>query len=358
MNIRLAVIGAIALTLGTVAIAAITGAWSNSPTINAEWLEGSGASTDDLRTSKFTELRERQEVRDRVEQSLIARDYAAIDAMAAEFRARRELTPSGVPKLYELHAALERSFGNPSPSTDCMIAGEQVYDEWQKAAPQSPTVYITKAALLMKRAWCWRGSGYASQVLGDAWPKFHANAAAAEALLLSHRSVAALDPEYYVEMEDIYQAQQRSRADFQALLNQASTADASYYPIYWQAFYYNQPQWNGSTKEVDTAGRYAIERTRSRDGTGAYARYYWYASQVDCSCWVKAIDWPTMKLAMRDVAQRYPDPWNLANFARFGCMFNDRAEARYYFGVLGENDGVDAWKDETARQDCRAFAGV
>lgn len=358
MTIRFAVIGTIALAVGSVAIAAITGTWLKTPTINPEWTETADVSADDLRNSSFGELRARQDIRDQVEQLLIDRDYAAIDAMAAEFREGREFTPSGVPKLYELHAALESSFGNPSPSTDCLIAGEQAYDEWEKAAPQSPTVYITKAALLMKRAWCWRGSGYASAVLRTAWPKFHANAAAAEALLVAHRDVAAQDPEYYVEMEDIYQAEQRSRAEFQSLLDDATAADPSYYPIYWQAYYYNQPQWYGSAKDVDAAGRYAIERTRAQDGTGAYARYFWYASQLDCSCWAEAIDWPTMKVAMRDVARRYPDPWNLANFARFGCMFNDREEARHYFDALGENDSGDAWRDETARHDCRAFAGV
>src|SRR3982751_2402891 len=217
MPIRLLLTIFAALEIGAVAIGAMS-AGSAKPAVSSEWTDAPSASASDMRSSSFDELRVRQEIRDRVEQSLIARDYASIDAMALEFRKSRALTPSGVPKLYELHAAIEAQLGNPSPSSDCMIAGEQVYDEWERSAPQSPTIYITKAALLMKRAWCWRGSGYASQVLEGAWPKFHANIAAAHAMLADHKAIAAQDPEYYVEMEDVYQAEGRSRSEFQSLL--------------------------------------------------------------------------------------------------------------------------------------------
>jgi hypothetical protein len=304
------------------------------------------------------ELQVRQAIFDRVKQLLISRDYAGIDAMERDFRTGRERTPSGMPKLYELHLAIQAAFGDTNPQASCMIAGEQQPTEWEKASPQSPTAYITEAALLVKRAWCWRGDGYASKVPEDAWPKFRGNIAAAEAVLTAHRDVAAQDPQYYSVMEDIYQAEGRDRTEFESLLNEAATSEPYYYPIYYGAYYYNQPQWFGSATDVDAAARFAVERTRAKDGWGAYARYYWHASLNNCGCWKEAIDWATMKQAMRDVAVRYPEPWNLANFARIACTMNDAETAKTYFNALGQDDGTEAWQGDTAGwSQCRSLAG-
>jgi len=301
----------------------------------------------------------RTAIYDRVEQLMVARNYVALDAMEEQFRTGRDLTPGGVPKLYEFHASLQRTFGNPSPSSDCRMAGDQILGDWEKAAPDSPAIYITEAAVAVKRAWCWRGDGYGSAVSAENGAKFQAYLGAAEAILTEHKAVAAQDPEYYSVMEDVYKGQGRDRSEFEALVAEGAGKDPYYYPIYWGAYYYNMPQWYGSAEDVDAAARDAVTRTRARDGLGAYARYYWRASQDDCGCWKDAVDWPSMKQAMRDVAKRYPDPWNLANFAKLSCDMNDGATARAYFTALGRIDGAEAWqKDRAGWQQCRSLAGL
>lgn len=305
------------------------------------------------------ELKVRQQIFDRVKQLMIARDYAGLDALELQYRTSHEVTPSGVPKLHELHAAIQSSFGNPNSHTDCRMAGDQVLHDWEEASPKSPALYITEAAVLMRRGWCWRGSGYAGEVPEDAWPKFRANVAAAEEVLVAHKDIVTKDPEYYSVMEDVYQAAPRDRPAFEALLNEAAAADAYYYPIYWGAYFYNLPEWYGSDEEVDAAARFAVKRTRAREGFGAYARYYWHASQQNCDCWKRAIDWPSMKQAMRDVAKRYPDPWNLANFARLSCKMDNAETAKAYFTALGKFDGSEAWSNDRAGwMQCRKLAGV
>lgn len=305
------------------------------------------------------EMQVREEIGQRVHSLLLNFQFAQLDAMERTYRETDERTSSGVQKLGEFHAWLQYTLPKSDPHDGCPLAADAILDMWESSSPDAPTPYITRAAALVDRAWCFRGDGYAGQVKSDAWVPFRENIEAAAELLTAHKAVAAKDPEYYVVMEDIYKAQGRDRSEFESLLKEAAAAAPYYYRIYWGAYYYNQPQWYGSTVDVDAAARFAVERTRAKDGLGAYARYYWHASEVDCGCWRSAIDWPTMKQAMRDVANRYPEPWNLANFAKIACKMNDAETAKAYFIALGSYDGLEAWqKDRAGWQECRKLAGV
>jgi hypothetical protein len=285
--------------------------------------------------------------------------FQQLDAMEQSYRTSGERTPGGLPKLAQFHGWLQYTLPRAETNDGCAFAAGPILDMWQKKSPDSPSVYIARAASLVARAWCFRGDGYAAAVNDDAWAPFHENIAAAEQVLAEHRALVSKDPEYYVVMEDIYKAEGRDRAEFQSLLNEAAAAAPDYYPIYWGAYYYNQPQWYGSYEDIDAAARFAVEHTRAKEGLSVYARYYWHASEDNCSCWTKAVDWPTMKKGMRAIADRYPEPWNLANFAKLACKMNDGPTAKAYFQALGKFDGSEAWAGDTAGwQQCRTLAGL
>lgn len=305
------------------------------------------------------ELQIREEIGDLIHSLFMELDFKRLDAMERAFRQSDERTPSGVQKLGQFHAWVQYSLPRTVPQDGCSFAPETFLDMWQSSSPTAPTPYIAKASALLDRAWCFRGEGRASDVAEGAWIPFHENIDAAAKLLLEHKAIASIDPEYYVVMENIYRAQGRERKDFQALLNEATALNPYYYRIYWGAYEYYQPQWFGSPADVDAVARYAIEHTRAHDGTAAYARFYWHASETGCGCWRDAIDWPTMKQAMRDLAVRFPDPWNFANFAKLSCNFSDKDEARRYFVKLGKDDGSPAWReDKQGWQTCRTLAGL
>jgi len=311
-------------------------------------------------TAGATELQLRQEIFDRVHALVNARDFAELSAMEQAYRTQRARTPSGSWKLQDFYLGLERALLPPTADAgDCAIPAETLIDDWTKATPANPAPYIVRANMLLERAWCFRGDGYASEVPDSAWQPFHENIEAAEAVLTAHSRVASADPEYYEVMEDIYRAEDRQPDEFQKVLDEGTAKEPTYYGLYWHAYTYYQPQWFGSPADVNALARYAIERTRTVDGTGAYARFYWHASTLSCGCWLEAIDWPTMKVAMRDVAQRYPDPWNYANFAKLSCQFADKEETTRYFAALKNDDGSAAWwGDKDAWQKCRALAGL
>jgi hypothetical protein len=304
------------------------------------------------------ELKVRYDIFDRVKALVDARDFHALNSIEQEYRTTRARTPSGVWKLSEFHGAVHAALPEADENQRCALAAGPFLNAWAAATPSEPTPYIAAANMLVGRAWCFRGVSYADNVSGEAWKPFHENILAAEKTLSTHKSVAAKDPEFYVVMEDIYRAEGRPRAEFEKLLDEATAKEPYYYELYAHAYYYNMPQWFGGNSEIERAARYAVKRTRGQDGLGAYARYYWNATGEGCQCWQHAIDWPTMKLAMKDVAKRYPEPWNLANFAEIACAMNDSVVAKEYFLALGDDDGSEAWpSDKNAWQKCRDFAG-
>lgn len=303
------------------------------------------------------ELKVRYDIYDRVKSLVDARDFASLNAMEHDYRTTRARTPSGVWKLGEFHGAVHAALPEADENQSCSFAAEPLLKAWMAATPSAPTPYIAAATMLLDRAWYFRGVGFAKEAPKESWNPFLENVAAAHEILSSHEDVAAQDPEFYVVMEDIYRAEGRERSEFQRLLDEATANEPYYYEVYSHAYYYNMPQWFGGYPEIEQAARYAVERTRKQDGLGAYARYYWSASGEDCDCWLQAIDWPTMKQAMGDVAKRNPEPWNLANFAKIACKMNDSVVAKEYFIALGEDDGSQAWPgDKAGWERCRIFA--
>ncbi|MEO7239838.1 MAG: hypothetical protein ABIW16_00395 [Sphingomicrobium sp.] len=305
------------------------------------------------------EIALRQAILDRARALVVARDFAGLNALERDYRVNRARTPSGSSKLNLYHAGVQGSLPQPNPADGCRNDAARFIDAWAKRDPNAPAPPITQAYFQMRVAWCHRGSDYAGSVAEDAWAPFHAQAAAAAKTLADHPQAAA-DPQYYAELADIYLAQGRDEAAMQALLDRASARHSYYYAIYWAASTYYLPQWFGSPERFDRLARYTAERTRADEGGGGYARFYWHAIAVDCGCWREAIDRPTMKRAMRDVAKRYPDPWNIASFARIACILEDPAEAQHYFAALSAaDDGREPWdKDIDGWQRCRAAAAL
>lgn len=305
-----------------------------------------------------SELGERWKIVRRVQKLVRARDYAGLSALARTYRVTRARTPSGTWKLAIFHGSIRAALPLPEPQQHCTFAAVKFLKRWRMATPRSPAPYIATGTLLLDRAWCYRGTKLAADTPPSVWPAYRRNVRHALTLLSRHRRIASRDPEFYVVMEDIYRAQGREKDQARKLFERASKRHPYYYGIYAHAYYDAMPQWGGSLELMDEIGRYAVERTRRRDGISTYARYYLSASVEGCECWKEAIDWPRMRESMIDLGQRRPEPWLFANFARVSCEMKDAETARLWFEKLGDGPGSEVWSSSDAnRQACRAFAG-
>ncbi|WP_343892066.1 hypothetical protein [Sphingomonas oligophenolica] len=292
---------------------------------------------------------------ERVRTAFVKEDFAALDAMENDYRGSGGSTQSGASKLQAYYEALNFFLSGLNPPGQCDTAWQPYLDRWRKASPQAPAPIIANAALIEARAWCYRGDGPAGSVGASAWQPYEENIEAAAALLRQEEKAASIDPQYYAEMERLYVAQGRSRAEFRHLLDEASARYPYYYNIYFEAQRYFQPHWYGSNADIELLARYAVEKTRARDGKSAYARIYWHSVLCGCTDELAGMDWPVMQTAMADLAERYPVDWTYLKLIQLACLRGEADEARKYFARLTVND-AGAWSREDWER-CRQLVG-
>ena len=300
--------------------------------------------------------RERQAIHDQVSEAIAKKDFTGLNRMARDLRIRRARTSGGTWKLADFYASLAFDLRPDRIEGQCRNDAAPFVRSWAAAAPAEPAAHIVEARLLIEHAWCFRGAGDADSVSPEAWPLFRRNVDAALKVLDARNRAAAIDPEYYAVMEEIYLYQGRGKAEFRRLLDTGVAREPYYYSLYFQALRYYQPQWHGSNEEADALARYAAEHTKQEDGLGAYARVYWYATQCNCGLDHTGIDKLTMRQAMRDVITRHPSDWNAANFAKLACQIGDGNDAAVYLGMIRPDDG-SVWDDQRKWQACVKLAG-
>jgi hypothetical protein len=305
------------------------------------------------------ELAEHQAIYDNVKVAIEAKDFAALNNMEREFRTNRSRTSSGIWKLATFYGSVVPYWESMNTDGKCDFTAGPFLNAWRDADPKEPGAYIAEASLLISNGWCYRGSGFADSVSEEGSIAFHRKIAAALDILERHAKIASVDPEFYRTMERIYTAQGRDKIAFQRLLKEGTDREPYYYSLYFSAQQYYLPQWYGSSREIDELARFSVERTKEKDGAGAYARFYWYYTQCGCDIDKSVLDLPLLKSAMHDVISRYPGDWNASNFAKINCEIGEKLEASKYIKMLIKADG-QAWenKDQWATCEREATAEV
>jgi hypothetical protein len=103
----------------------------------------------------------------------------------------------------------------------------------------------------------------------------------------------------------------------------------------------------------------AIERTGKTDGEAAYARIMWFLSQHRGSLEYftgDQVDWPRMRLGIDAVLKRYPDAWNINNFAKFACYAFDREMLPRLMPLAAAHPIRDVWSSQMKFHQCWNYA--
>lgn len=303
------------------------------------------------------EIATRNGIRDEGARMIRQRNFAGIDAAAHRYREDSTRTPSGTSMLAEFYAGIEVELGYGQRGTGCAYTAGPVFQAWQRANPGSPTPYILEAEMLSDYGWCLRGSGSASTVSEDSWAPFRRQIALAGTILNRHRKTAAADPAFYAALLDVYNDSGKEESDYRSLLDEAVARHPGYPGIYFNAARHYLPQWGGSYEAIDAIARRA-ERELSRAGNaGGYVRVYWYL--ISCNCFKNdmPVDRLLLRRSMSETLVRFPNNWNVANFAIIACRTGDPLAAQGYFKAL-PTDYDPKWHDPKWWQFCREAAGV
>jgi hypothetical protein len=311
-----------------------------------------------------TEMQQRAEILAAAERGFRDGDFEKLESVSSSYRDEKSRTASGLWKLTVFYAGVE----NAIEGIVMEQGGDEAYEplleriaKWTRTYPESPTAHIAYAMALSERAWDHRGTGYASSVSEEQWVLFRQYIAAAREHLEKHKAIAASDPRYYQEMIEIARDQQWDRTRFDALLEEAIGREPVFYQTYFSAFIYLLPQWHGNLEDIEDFAQYAVRKTQHLEGQGMYARIYWYASQTQFKNDVfnnSLADWSQMKAGFEDIISRYPDAWNLNNYARFACMARDKPKTAELLERIGTSVVKEAWQIPALKDQCAQWSAV
>jgi hypothetical protein len=311
-----------------------------------------------------TELEQRAEIQGAAERSFLSSDFVELERTASAYRQEKARTASGLWKLTVFYAGIDKAmddFAKEQGDLEAYGLLEEKTKEWIAKYPDSSTGYIAHSMVLVRRAWAHRGNDYASNVSEAEWAWFRKYIAAARANLQEHKKIAAGDPKWYEEMLLIARAENWNQAEFHQLLNEAVDREPVFYQTYFSALQYLLPKWHGSLEEIEDFAQYAVGKTKHLEGQGMYARIYWYASQTEFEndIFNKSLaDWQQMKAGFEDVIGRYPDAWNLNNYARFACMARDKPKTAELLERIGTSAVIEAWPTQSVKDQCANWASL
>jgi hypothetical protein len=299
--------------------------------------QGAAPDSPEIVASSADETAERQIIFDKLKAAIASSDFAALSAMADDFRKSKALTPSGLWKLGVFHAGVQAYLNDGLRKEDgCQYRKAKFVRDWAAASPRSPAPAITDAALLVDQAWCFRGSSYANKVPPEAWPKFNRAMALAALTLDQAEAMASIDPEFFAVKVIVLRGQGPDKGELERTLEEATNQEPYYHRTYFNAAVSYLPQWGGSHAELESFARYVAHKTSDRENGGFYARIFWYLNECNF-CGLKnedVFDWPTLKQSMRDVYALYPVRWNGEYFAGLSCRMQDSEEGHRYFRAI------------------------
>lgn len=204
---------------------------------------------------------------------------------------------------------------------------EAISDMWIKQQPQSVVAKLAHLELLKRRAWSIRGGAYAADVPESAWKPFQAALKRASDYLASEKSTLAQYPDYYTECIAIAKGMDHGiSARAMQCLEKGMHTFPDYYPMYFEMLDYLLPKWHGNTAAVERFAEGVVEKTRHIEGEAMYARIYWYASQAEFDDTLftdSSAQWDRMRAGFNDIVAKYPDEWNIQNYAKFACLAGD-----------------------------------
>ena len=305
------------------------------------------------------ELEDRHQIERHVASLFAGEKFDELEKLADEYRRTEARTSSGLWKLTIFYSGF-RPDGN--------IKDDKYWDEleakvmrWVAQFPNSPTGHNVYASLMIERGWMHRGTSWAKNVKPEDWKPFEEQVSRARTHLMQRKEIASSDPRWYELMLDIARLQSWGHFRFNNILSEAIERYPGFYQIYFLAVDYYVPKWHGNRAEVEKFANLAVSKTKEREDNGMYARIYWYASQTQYTTKLftdSAVDWKKMSVGIDDVLARYPDQWNINNFANFACLAKDRDKTAALIERMQGAPILRAWNNDISWfNQCKAWAG-
>lgn len=305
------------------------------------------------------ELKERQDISDMAATLFQTEKFSELNKTSKKYLINEQRTGSGLWKLTLFYAGIAEI-----PKKDITDEGywkrlEGKAQKWMASYPGSPTGYLIYADFLISHAWMYRGDGWAREVRSEDWKPFYEYIDKAKGVLNKNKKISSLDPRWYELMIHIAKSEGWKMDEFNKLVDEATKRFPFFYQIYFAAIDYLTPKWHGSKAEIEKFAQKAVAITYAREQNGMYARIYWYASQTNYGAALfteSAVIWEKMSESIDDVLKKYPDQWNINNFAYFACLARDPIKTNYLIKRIEGKPIMKVWKTTSFFEQCKRFS--
>lgn len=324
-------------------------------------LIGFAASLGVVQTAVAGEMALRNDIVRNLQNILLSRQFSEFDRVIGRYLQNKERTPSGMWKLNLVDVAIDSAFSADESSDQFWSEMEQLASAWTAQQPQSANSHIAYATMLMRRGWSYRGIGYGNTVAPTDLKRFHVYIEKARVYLERNRDVVISDPRFYASMIEIAGLQDWEDKKYSDLAMEGIAAFPDYYFIYQVTAFYLLPKWHGNADAVEAFAQYATTKAPADEAASVYLRIYWYvfSNQFEDRLFLDSkADWPLMRKGMLEISARYPEPYNLNMFARFGCLARDRQFTADMFTRLNGTTDVSNWNNGALREQCREWANA
>jgi hypothetical protein len=289
-----------------------------------------------------------------------AENFDKIDELADAARSTKARLTGGFWDIHVLYGALTNPpyHGEDPTESEWKIQLDRL-QRWVTQKPKSVTARVALAGAYINYAWYARGAGYADGVTEQGWQLFAERLDTAAKILADAYNLPVKDPEWFVEMQLVLRAQQRSMEMQTAFFEKAIAFDPDYHYFYRMQAETLLPKWEGEEGQMALFAEQAANRV---GGTKGDIIYYEIAAFVNCSCDARnqayGLSWPRIKRGYAAVEKQYGA--SLANMnlmAKFAGAAGDPDFANEMFTRIGDYWDQTVWHKRENFDRVRTWAG-
>ncbi len=276
-------------------------------------------------------------------------NYEWLENEADELTASKERLPGGYWKLRVLYRSIE-DVVDKHPSDASWQEHIARVERWASAHPVAAMPRVILAEVWRSYAWKIRGSGLADTVKRENWTPFHQRHAKTTKLLAEADALEQKSPEWYLVALLAARVEEKDRAAFERLFEQAVALEPHYYYLYQAKAAYLLPQWHGNAGEWERFAEAAANQVGGEQGDiilfTVYAQLM-FQRDMEFMEARRAIA-PRLLAGFRAIDKLYgASPQRLNEGCLISFFVDDNKTPAALMKRIGDAYDLDVWKDES-----------
>ena len=296
-------------------------------------------------------------VEQEIYQLFMAKDFASIEKIANQARAKKERLTGGYWKIDSVYDALTTLYAEvPGQDTSDEMWQNRIelLKKWKEKAPESITARVALAKAFIDYGWFARGNGLIGSVSAENKELLQERLDLAENELAEARNLKAKCPRWYREALFIGMVTGWSLDAFDEIFDEAVKYEPDYLQFYLVKSENLTPKWNGENgdwqKFVDALpGKLATLETNEAD-----IIYFLVVvnkmNERSLTINYAMISKERIKKGFADLEKKYGvDNFRLNQFAHVAAVIRDLPAAKEAFDRIGDDWNEDVWSEEHFR---------